>query len=366
MPATVSCIRLFVCVLVVVVMCVAPVSGQASRHVVTIPPGFELVEVGGHKVICEMKDRQWVEQALHSVTPAERPATMPTNLLDRIADARADLVTEIATDFALDETSGLQAQIDRMVLELQSLESLRVPIFHLCTTEARLKELLSTEAWSDPSVRYNLVADQLMFRPGISLVDDRPMDDAVVITLYGADEEPAAKARNLAERVAAMDGELQKMISGRSMFITQMMLIEAIMQEAIAPLELPVDQQWLGVGLAGAMSAEYASVLVGRPRRELLILIAAELSNSAVHPRSIDLMNPPDMQAIRPEFIPAYADAYRRRSVAVAIRIVEENREKLPRLMRSLQEHRLESGKALIARIAEITGVDVSGDMPAR
>ncbi len=347
-------------------LAVDPPATQELRYTLSVPPGFKLVEASGVKAICQEAEEDLIRQALTQVIPATRPTTMPADLLTRLSERSADILKQIASDYALEDTSVLEPHIQKLRDDIEALSAFRPPLFFLCATDEKLKEILKSGVWTCPGIYYNRYADRVMYRETIPLSVDRPMDDTVVAVVASEKDGPQALADKLKSLVEGTEAELGKLVSGRSMFLVQAMFIDMVMQEVFDPLKLPTDQQWLGVGLAGVTSADYAANIIGSPRRELLMLIAAELRMNPIRMSTIDLLKPTSPESLKREYVAAYADAYRRKSMRAAGKILDSAKEKLPELVRSLRENPCGSGEDLLRRIHEITDVDLSQEVKAQ
>lgn len=338
------------------------------RWVLQIPPGHELLDAGNYKIICTPEDKPWVQGALQTITPATRPTTMPSDMLQRYSQNLQSVTTKVGQDFALADLAPVKQRLETELREeLLKLDGFRPPVFYLVTTELKLKDLLKREQWTCPSLYYNRLADEVVYRTLVRLTTERPMDDTVLPVLIKEDQAVVDKQKLLQTNVRESQREIAEMISGRGMFLAQLAFIDSIMKDIFAPLNLKDDQQWLPVGLAGVMSADYAQDITGAEKKELLVLLAAELRWNPLRLRSIDLLHPVDPKALKKQYVLAYTDAYRRKSMRVAIKMVEDTgRAKLPELLKSLRDKPCADGSALVSRIKEIMGVDISGEMGAK
>lgn len=333
-----------------------------SRYVLTPPPGFDVIENGGIRVLCEAGDSQWVRSALAGVAPVTRPTTQPADLMARLGDRRGEVIEQLSGDYAIGDVEALNRFLDeRLVPELRRLEAFRPPLFYLASTREKLKSLLKDGQWQCPSFYYNRVADDVVFRQTVSLSVERPMDDTVLAVLHEAEDSAERRGERLKGIISQAQEEATRMVSSRAMFMTQMAFVDLLVEHVFRPLNLPREQQWLAIGCAGVSSADYASSIIESPRRELYLLMVAELRVSPIGVRSIDLLHPAEPQTLRAQYVAAYSDAYRRKSMMVVHEIFEQAHEKLPAMIRSLREKPCESGEELIKRIREIMGIDVSG-----
>lgn len=332
-----------------------------------MPPGFELLKVAGINVICEPADKPWITEALNGFQPATRPATMPVDLLQRLQANRQAAVEQICKDLAVQDPTSIEKRIDNtLVADLKRMEAFHPPVFYMVTTREKLKELIKGGTWHDPAFYYNQIADEVMFRGSVTLAMDTPMDDSILAAIYGPNEEPGKRGEHVINVVRGSQAEIQQMISGRAMFESQMVFAEAITKDVFAALKLPEGQAWLSTGLAGALSADSGAAITGVPRKELLLLLAAEIQRNPIKMRTIDLLDPADPKALKPQYVAAYVDAYRRKAVSVALKILDQGRDKLPVLIASLREKPCANGQELVMRIKETTGVDVSRAVAAK
>lgn len=332
-----------------------------ARYVLTLPPGFVLVEGTRGKAICEPGDREWVQQKLSAADATTRPSTMPSDLFTRWEATKAQVAAQMAADYAMDDAAPFAKQLDESVTpELRKLQAFVPPLFYLVTSEARLKELLKADQWTSRDFVYNRLADEIAYRQSISLTLDRPMDDTVTAAFYEPADDQAARSTRLARALDSAHHEVDQVISGRAMFFVHGSLIDAVVQVIFKPMALPRDQQWLGVGLAGATSADYAETVIGSPRKEFILMLCSELRNNPIKISTINLLDPMEPAALKRQYAAAYADSYRRKCVLATLRILDKNRAALPELMRSLRKTPCKSGQELLERIKQVTGADLA------
>lgn len=337
-----------------------------ARYEMTTPPGCEILNVEGMKAICPTADKALVESALKGAGPTSRPTTMPTDLISRLGEHREALAKKMARDFDLADTKGIAKDLDELAAALQKLDQFQPPIFFLCIRADQLKTMLKESAWTNPSLYYNRLMDEVTYRERVSLTTDRPMDDTVVAVIRDPQDQDEAYSAKIQKLARGTRDEVARMIAGRSMYLTQVTLMDSAMRNAFADLKLNEAQQWLAVGIAGAMSAEYSEPILGSPRKEQLLLIAAELRQNPIRTRTIDLLHPADAKSIKRAYVPLYSDAYRRKSIAVCAKLIDKAHEKIPELIKSLRTKPCATGDDLIRRIRETMGVDLSADVAAK
>ena len=346
----------------------AATTQTVERWQLTLPPGFERVQAGGYTLLCAPQDKAMVLEAMNTFTPATGPTTMPAELLARLEQNREAVLKAMGQDFAIKDISAVRERLGtELDGELKKLNDFHPPVFYLVTTEARLKQVLRGDGWKCPGLYYNPLADTLVPTTRIRMTTERPMDDAVLPVLLAADEDAGKRGERVRNAVRESQREIQEMVSGRAMFVTQVSFVEVVMKEVFASLKLPLDQDWLGIGLAGVTSADYAQSIIGSEKKELLLLLAAELRQNPLKIRSIDLLHPVEPGALRKQYVAAYADAFRRKSMRAVIKMLKgDGRSKLPALITSLREKPCVSGQELVARIRSVVGVDLTGDLGAQ
>jgi hypothetical protein len=333
------------------------------RRALQIPPGFEQVSIGGIVAICDSADKPWVTDLLKAYQPATMPTTMPADLLARVRSQLPAAVAHMGKDLALQDTAPVQKRIeDQLLPHLKALQNFHPPVFYMIASKARIKELLKSGKWEDPTFHYNRATDEVTMRENVSLTLDAAMDDSILAAIYDASDAPGQRNARVIDVIGNSQVQMQQMISGRAMFATQMVFAEAAMAEVFGPMKLPPSQLWFATGLAGALSCDYAEAIIGSPRKELLLLTAAELRRNPIKPATIDLLDPADPATIKRQYLAFYSDAYRRKCVAVAAKLVDKSRDSLPKLISSLREKPCATGQDLLARIKETTGVDLTQD----
>lgn len=334
------------------------------RHVLMVPPGFQTATFDGKTLLFEAADKPWVELAMRGFSPATRPTTMPADLLERLAARRTAIIEAYCRDLAVKDGSSLAKYLDGSLTdELKRLRDFRPPVFYLVSTKDRLRDLLCSGQWQDPGFRYNRIADEVMFRNSVALTLDRPMDDAVLAVLYDPADASAQRQERLLRQVRATEDDIVRANSGQSQFMTQIAIGESIMKDVFLPMNFPKDQQWFVYGSTGILSAEYAAEITGSPKTELLMLLAAEIRQNPIKMRTIDLLEPVEVSQLKPQYVAAYLDAYRRKSISVMLKVMTRSRDKYPQLVESLRQKPCATGTELVARIQQITGVDVSRDV---
>lgn len=340
----------------------APATQKALYRFVA-PEGNVVFEAGGMKVACAEQDRAVVEAAIKSAGATTRPTTMPADVLERLKAARAGIVQKMAKEFVLQDTKGLNADLDELERELQKLESFHPPIVYVAMRASDVKALLRDGKWECPAFHYNRIMGEVTFSETLALTTDRPMDDTIVAILRSSNQTDAEFADRIRKVVSETQREVTRLVSGQAQYLTRITLLNAIPRNGFGGPTLPPGQQWFWIGLGGVISAEYAQEVTGSPKEELLMLLAMEMKRNPVRAKSVDLLHPLNPKDMKPRFVPAYLDAMRCKSVQVCQKILDQSRDKLPAMVLSLREKPCADGEELVARINQVMGVDVSLDV---
>src|SRR5205809_3881326 len=94
----------------------APATSQRARQVLVVPPGFQVIEAAGRRVVCEPVDAEWVRAALADLTPTTRPTTMPSDLLQKLLASRDKLTAQMQADLALSDSTAIAKFIDEKLI----------------------------------------------------------------------------------------------------------------------------------------------------------------------------------------------------------------------------------------------------------
>lgn len=334
---------------------------QRTRYELTLPPGFQRVAVGHRTAICEAGDKEWVARALSVAAPATQPSTTPVDLVQKLKDQRQLLKARIAGDLALADVALIDQLIDDVLIpRAQSYVELDAPIFYLVATNDRLKQLLK-EGWNDPRFKYDAAIDDVLIDPGLHFRDEGPMDDMLMPVIYAPNATPENRAERLTNVVRVSEAGISDSFSRRALVITQLALIDFIQKQGIEPLHLKKDQQWFGLGAAAVLSTRYMHDIVGISADDLLSRIMRDDPRNPIRAGSIDLLNPMNESAIREEWLPRYADAYRIKSARVVRDWVQRSGESsIAMTLAAIRANPPADGAALLKVINMTTGVDLS------
>jgi hypothetical protein len=347
----------------------APAGAGAAppRWQMVVPAGFEKVTVAGHTAVCQPADSAWVRQALAEVKPATRPTTMPADLLRRVKENRAAVTRQIVTDFAAPDEKGPNRLFDELLIPtLTKLDELRPPVFLLVTTQEKLRQLVA-DGWGEPRFRYNRVAGEVSYDDRISLAIDRPMDDNVLPAIYGEKDAPDARAKRLTAQVQKLDQDLTRTVGNEALPAVFNRLGQFIDEEYFVSLKLRRDQLWLAMGINGYFSGKYGPPLTGYARESWIRDITYEDRRFPVSAGPIDLAHPVEESALKPGAGPYYAQAMRRKAVAVVGKWVEKAGEaSVTKVIVALRKGVPADGAGLVKLINDVAGVDVSKDVAAQ
>ncbi|CAN5651079.1 hypothetical protein BH09PLA1_BH09PLA1_13640 [soil metagenome] len=350
----------------------APATAPASvpvppRYVMTVPPGFHKVESGYRAAICEDVDDAWVRKALDEVAPTTMPTTMPGDVVDRLNERRDILKARIAGDLSLKDLKLIDALIDNTLIpQAKKLNELQPPIFYLVATRDRIKQVLKA-GWTDPHFRYNRVNDDVNFNPDLRLTDERPMDDMVMPVIYAPDATAEAKRKNLEQMMQRNEASVVDAFSRRAQLLVQLSIIEFIQKEAIDPLNLKGDQQWLGLGMQAVLSAKYMHDLLGISQDDLLSRMTRDDPRNPIRPDAVDLLHPADRTQMKREWVPLYGDAFRVKSARVVRAWSEKCGESaISTTLAAMRASPPADGPALVKLITVTTGVDLTNEVKAR
>jgi hypothetical protein len=335
-----------------------------ARHVVVVPPGFETIIVRGQTLLIEPADEAWVRAALADLRPTSLPSTMPADLLSRFDANRKTIAAQMVTDLAIDDPKTIdQFFDDKLRPTLKRFAELRLPLFYLVTTQQRLKQLIQN-GWSDPRVYYNRAADNVEISGLLSLTIQGEADDILLPVLYEPGDSPLKKEELLADQVRTSQATLIKSVADRAMALGQIAFLDFIAEQAVEPLRDKPDQQWLGVGLMGILSAKYSSQITGLNGALMVHYMILGDPRNPIRPETIDLLHPLPRDQMRPGAVYAYDDAFRRKAArAVETWIEQAGEANVPKLLVALRKNPPADGIALLKLMQQIGGVDLTADV---
>jgi hypothetical protein len=295
------------------------------------------------------------------------PTTMPGDVVDQLKNRRQILIARIAGDLSFQDTKPVEDLIDKtMIPQAQKLNELQPPIFYLVATRDRIKQLLKA-GWTDPNMHYNRVADDVNFSPNLRLTDDRPMDDMITPVLYTPESTPEQRKNVLSQMMQRNEALVVDAFSRRSQLVAQLGLIDFIQKQAIDPLKLKDDQQWLGLGMQAVLSTKYMHDLLGISQEDLLNRMTRDDPRNPIRPDSIDLLRPADRGQMKPEWAPLYGDSFRVKSARVVRAWSDKCGESaIATTLAAMRANPPADGAALLKLIHVTTGVDLTNEVRAK
>lgn len=339
----------------------------APRFKMVVPAGYEQVKGEGFTAVCLARDAGWVKQAVAGVKPATRPTTMPADVLKRVTENRAAVVKQMVADLALSDDKQPNTFFDEALIPtLKKLDALRPSLFLLVTTKAQLKELVET-GWGEPRFRFNRVANDVSIDDRVSMSLDREMDDTALPAFYDEKQTPEERAKKLTTEVQKFKDDLVRTIANEAQPAVFNRLGQHIDEQYIQPLKLRPDQMWFAMGINGYFSGKYGSQLTGVGRDVWVKMMTFEDRRFPVSSRAIDLTHPADASTLRPEAVPLYTQAMRRKSIAVVDKwATEKGDAALTKVLVAVRAKPPADGAALVKLVQELTGADLGKELAAQ
>jgi len=339
----------------------------APRFKMVVPPGYEQVKGEGFTAVCLARDVGWVKQAVAGVKPATRPTTMPADVLKHVTENRAAVVKQMVADFALADDKQPNAFFDDgLIPTLKKLDALRPSLFLLVTTKQQLKDLVET-GWGEPRFRMNRVANDVSIDDRVAMSLDREMDDTVLPAFYDERQTPEERGKKLTAEVQKFKDDLVRTIAGEAQPAVFNRLGQFIDEQVFQPLKLRQDQMWLAMGVNGYFGGKYGSALTGVGRDVWVQMMTYEDRRFPVSSRAIDLLHPADASTLRPEAVPLYTQAMRRKSIAAVNKwATEKGDAALTKVLVAVRAKTPADGAALVKLVQELTGADLAKELAAQ
>lgn len=356
------------CALLCAAMCfaqptTAPTSAPTTRprYELTVPPGFKMLNVNGRTALCAPADEAWVTSVLQDTGPATRPTTMPADMLTKVESARATVAKDMMDDLAISDKSLIDQMFDNdLIAPLTKMRDLKPPLFYLATTSQQLKDAVKG-GWTNPRLYYNRVADDVSYSTAIELSIDRPIDDQLIVFVIDPARSEAERKTALSNVVMQNEAEVQRALSNESQAMVQGAFLRFIADKVIAPLEIKPGQEWFALGISGVLSVKYVAAVNGMQAEELVKFLTRDNPNNPIRSQTLDLLNPTPADQLRPEAIPAYLDAMRRKSVRVcADWFYKTGSESIPKSLSLIRQAKPADGPAMVKLIKEATGEDLT------
>jgi hypothetical protein len=146
-----------------------------------------------------------------------------------------------------------------------------------------------------------------------------------------------------------------------------MAFVQFIGEQAMAPLKPKPDQQWFTFGVSSVLGARYAAQLIGAPAEEVLAGLSMDDPRNPIRPATLDLLHPADPAQLRSSYLPAYIDAYNRKSVRATRALLDKAGDgAAAKVLAAWKASPPADGAALVALIKSATGVDIAADLRAQ
>jgi hypothetical protein len=273
-------------------------------------------------------------------------------------------VNQVAKDLALSDDVKVRALLDErlmpMMRRLSSIDT-RSPIVYLVTTRTKVIEMLKSGAWTDPALYYNRVANDVAFDLALTINPDRDFDDTLVPILYDDKDDAETRQRKFVEVVQTTDRELTQYASTSATLAVHLSFVSLVGDDVIKPMNFKLDQDWFGMGMIGVLASKYTAMVTGVSQENVVSAMTSENPRTPVRAPTIDLLNPVAPQDLNPRYARPYIDALGRRATQVIFEWSKQvGEEKVTEALKSLQTSPADTGPALVERIKQVTGVDLT------
>lgn len=337
-----------------------PATSQRAPYRLTVPQGFEIKEMAGRRFLIEAADVDWVTQAVQGVQPTTRPTTMPADLVTSLQAHREQLQQQIIADLGLADASLVNEQIDKQWIPLlERFEKISPPIYFMPVQRSRLKQLLK-DGWTNPRFKYNRAMDDVLFDMRMTFATDRQMDDSIIPMIFEDSESDTVKNARITDTIQALEAYLQSEVSTQAQLQLQLSMIAFLEDQIGQKVRLKTDQVWFRIGLASALSCQYAATVTGVSADTLTVVMCIDPLRPVVRSGPIDLLHPTKISDLKPEVIDQYADALRRKSTRVMSVLVRKHRTQVAAMLQQMSAKPPVSGQELLEEIQQATGVDLS------
>lgn len=359
-----ACIASILLLMLIAPALAQPATAPRERRTLVVPPNFKLVVVDRRTAVCQEGDEPWVRQALNEIQPTTRPTTMPSDLLERVTEHRDVLAERMTADLGLADPSEPRKMIDEQLVPiLRRANDFNPPIFYFVSSELTVRNLLKN-GWEDPLFYLNRAADRVAVNRRVDMSLLEGMDDTLLPAMYEPGDDVTSRKRKLIEAISATEAQLMEKVSIEGMYATQMTLVSFIGNTSIKPLSLTPQQDWLGIGLIGVLSGRYLAMINDKEPDGFLRVMMQDRPGNPIRSETVDLLNPTPADQMKPNFRPAYLDAYRRKST----RIVRAWIDRIPpgalaKTMNAIRAAKPADGPALVKVIADSTGIDLTAEL---
>ena len=116
--------------------------------------------------------------------------------------------------------------------------------------------------------------------------------------------------------------------------------------------------------LKGEDHAKYVALLTGMSEARLLSDMTRQDPRNPVRPNALDMLRPPNLADLRPEWHNAYTDAYRRRAMQVIWKLTTQAGDgAIGKVIAAMKQTPPADGAALAQTVKQATGVDLTKDL---
>lgn len=342
----------------------APAEAPRERHALVLPEGFEIIEAAGRRAVATADDAAWVREVLEQVDPPARPTTMPADVVERALARRDQVVEQLGRELAIEQTAPVAEMFDNQLLPaLRQIESAEVPLFYIVADSDVLKARLKA-GWTDPRFRYNRAADEIMINQRLDILTDRPMDDTLLPVLNDAPDPIDARRTKLRESIQTAEQGVAQELSKQAQLRVHFELVQFIEKMLLERFDYKPDQVWFRLGVSASLASRHASTITGSDPLHFVLPMVVEPRNARVRAATVDLLAPTELSSLRREYVGAYMDALRRKSVAAVFDWLKKAPEgALPKVLVAIHDTQPADGEAIARLIQEQTGIDVTPDL---
>lgn len=340
-----------------------PASRPTSSPALTLPPGSQMLEAGGRKFIVFPEDADWVRQAAEHVSPATMPSTMPADLLEMLGSRRDLLISGMARDSGIDAKVVDDALFGPGEKSLRSLlekyAGVKVKMVFLVAPHARVRDAMAA-GWTTPVLKYNRAMNEVLLPRGVILTDEENSAFALQPMILDPKLTDAERGPWVSGQLSKYDAFVARNRAETGEKIPQVVLIGLFGSRPFEGLKFTADQEWLKAGITGALTAKYLSPIIGRNRRDMAAIMSAE-PRSGIPTSIVDLLHPMDTASMRREAVPAYGEAFTRKSIRVMDQVMlRAGDDVCAKLVAKIREAKPADGAALVELVKEVSRVDVA------
>jgi hypothetical protein len=332
-----------------------------------VPDGFIRIVASNRVAICLPGDSSWVTDCLNHTAPGTQPSTRPAELLASL-QARGDaLAANLTHQLDLRDPQLATRFVRESLIPLsRRLSGLNVRIVYLVITRDDLKRLV-IGGWGGAQFHYNRVADKVAFNGSINVSPDAADGESLVPAPYLSAASVEERSAEFSADIRRTETGIQNMIARESQSTIQLTLARFIAQNGTVPLKLDLSADWFSTGVVGTLSTQSIALVTGADVHGMLQAIAQPDPRNPMSGDSIDMLHPTRPSDLRPEVAPAYADAFRKRSMRIVNSLIDRaGPDAIAKVIHALHAAPTTDGPALVQLILKTTGTDLTPDLAAR